>query len=124
MAYCMVATRDSETIRKTRQSAMIVLASARVWQSEGWQVTITDSDGNEFDTSGFAEMFSRTHSWAWEDRSAARPTAGVEPGVEEAVAAPMMDEPDFESAGAWEVADATAWEVESAVADEDELSAA
>ena len=124
MTYSMVATRDNETIRKTRQSAMIVLASARVWQSEGWQVTITDPDGNEFDTSGFAEMFSRKHSWEWEDRSAARPVASVEPNAEEACAAPVVDEPDFESADAWEVADAASWEVEGAVADEDELSAA
>jgi hypothetical protein len=124
MAYSMVATRDNETITKTRESAMIVLASARVWQSEGWQVTITDADGNVFDTSGFADMFSREHCWEWEDRSAAQPVASIEPNIEEAVATPAVDEPDFESSDAWEVADAASWEIEGAAADEDELSTA
>ncbi len=53
MAYKMVAARENQTIRNERTSALITLANARVWASEGWQVTITDADGKEFDPAGF-----------------------------------------------------------------------
>ncbi len=53
MAYKMVAERENQTIRNERTSALITLANARVWASEGWQVTITDADGKEFDPAGF-----------------------------------------------------------------------
>jgi len=64
MAYTMIAERETQKIRKQRESALIVLANAKAMQSEGWQVAITDEDGNtvplaEFETS-LAEKFS---SW-------------------------------------------------------------
>jgi len=46
-----------------------VLANARVWQSEGWQVTITDPDGNEFDAVGFESMLSQKFPWVSESRA-------------------------------------------------------
>ena len=56
MAYMMVAARENQTIRNERTSALITLANARVWASEGWQVTITDADGKEFDPAGFENV--------------------------------------------------------------------
>jgi hypothetical protein len=52
----MVATRENQTIRNQRNSALFVLANARVWASEGWQVTITDADGRQFDAAGFESV--------------------------------------------------------------------
>jgi hypothetical protein len=56
VAYKMVAARENQTIRNERTSALITLANARVWASEGWQVTITDADGKEFDPAGFENV--------------------------------------------------------------------
>lgn len=49
----MVAERDNQRVTKERTSALILVANARVWASEGWQVSITDADGKEFDPAGF-----------------------------------------------------------------------
>jgi hypothetical protein len=54
LAYKMIAERDNETVKIERQSSLVIVAKARVWASEGWQVVITDADGksyapNEFD---------------------------------------------------------------------------
>jgi hypothetical protein len=49
----MVAERDNQRVTKERNSALILLANARVWESEGWQVSITDPDGKAFDPGGF-----------------------------------------------------------------------
>lgn len=62
MAYMMVAERENHTIRKERQSALIVLANARVWESEGWQVTITDATGKEFDPAGFENVLAQANA--------------------------------------------------------------
>jgi hypothetical protein len=51
----MVAERDNQKFRKERTSALIVLANARVWESEGWQVMITDPEGKAFAPAQFAE---------------------------------------------------------------------
>jgi hypothetical protein len=60
VAYKMVAARENQTIRNERTSALITLANARVWASEGWQVTITDADGKEFDPAGFEGVLAET----------------------------------------------------------------
>ena len=44
MAYRIVAERDNETVRMDRMSSLMALAKARVWASEGWQVTIIVRD--------------------------------------------------------------------------------
>ena len=44
MAYNIVAERDNETVRMRRTSSLIALANARVFASEGWDVTIVDDD--------------------------------------------------------------------------------
>ena len=40
MAFEIVAKRDGETVTMQRDSSLIALAKARVWASEGWNVTI------------------------------------------------------------------------------------
>jgi hypothetical protein len=44
MAYNIVAERDNETVRMRRTSSLIAIANARVFASEGWDVTIVDDD--------------------------------------------------------------------------------
>ena len=44
MAFQIVAKRDSETVTMQRDSSLIALAKARVWASEGWNVTIIVRD--------------------------------------------------------------------------------
>ena len=52
MAYNIVAERDNETVRMRRNSSIIALAKARVWASEGWDVTIIDDDKNPLMAAG------------------------------------------------------------------------
>jgi hypothetical protein len=44
----MVAERDGSVVKVERQSALMIVAKARVWVSEGWQVAITDPEGNPY----------------------------------------------------------------------------
>jgi hypothetical protein len=53
MAYRMTAERDTETVKSERTSVIIAVAKARVWASEGWQVTITTDDGKVFAPAAF-----------------------------------------------------------------------
>jgi hypothetical protein len=46
MAFRIVAERENEIVRMDRKSSLIAIAKARVWASEGWQVTIVVEDGN------------------------------------------------------------------------------
>jgi hypothetical protein len=63
VAYTMVAKRDDQKVSKLRNSALIVMASARIWESEGWDITVTDADGKEFDLAGFEETLAQPSSW-------------------------------------------------------------
>ena len=47
MAYRIVAERDNETVRMDRMSSLMAVAKARVWASEGWEVTIIVRDEDE-----------------------------------------------------------------------------
>ncbi|MDB5636118.1 MAG: hypothetical protein JWP51_1026 [Bradyrhizobium sp.] len=40
MRFEIVAEKESETVRMKRNSSLIAIAKARVWASEGWNVTI------------------------------------------------------------------------------------
>jgi len=62
----MVAEREDDIVRKERNSALVVLASARVWASEGWRVTITAADGKEFDPAGFEKLLEQTYSMSFQ----------------------------------------------------------
>jgi hypothetical protein len=44
MTYRIVAERDNETVRMDRMSSLMAIAKARVWASEGWEVTIIVRD--------------------------------------------------------------------------------
>jgi hypothetical protein len=44
MAYRIVAERGNETVRMDRSSSLMAVAKARVWESEGWEVTIIVRD--------------------------------------------------------------------------------
>jgi hypothetical protein len=63
MAYTMIAERNNQKVRKQRESALIVLANARVMQSEGWQVTIVDEDGSDFEPRAFEASLAKRFSW-------------------------------------------------------------
>jgi hypothetical protein len=47
MTYRIVAERENETVRMDRASSLMAIAKARVWASEGWDVTIIVGDENE-----------------------------------------------------------------------------
>jgi hypothetical protein len=47
MAFEIVAKRDTETVTMQRNSSLIALAKARVWASEGWNVTIVVRDESQ-----------------------------------------------------------------------------
>jgi hypothetical protein len=53
----MVAERDNETVQIERDSALVVVAKARVWASEGWQVEIVDANGKIFASADFDSLF-------------------------------------------------------------------
>jgi hypothetical protein len=44
MAYRIVAERGNETVRMDRSSSLMAVTKARVWASEGWEVTIIVCD--------------------------------------------------------------------------------
>jgi hypothetical protein len=46
MAFELVAKRENETVRMKHDSSLIALAKARVWASEGWNVTIVVGEEN------------------------------------------------------------------------------
>ena len=64
MAYTMIAERDNRKVRKQRESALIVLANARVMESEGWKVVILDDEGADLDPTEFeARLAQKFSSW-------------------------------------------------------------
>src|SRR5436190_88580 len=44
MAFMIVAERDTETVRMKTNSSLVAIAKARVWASEGWNVTVVVDD--------------------------------------------------------------------------------
>jgi hypothetical protein len=54
MRFEIVAERESETVRMRRDSSLIAIAKARVWASEGWNVTIVVDEN----AAGISEEFS------------------------------------------------------------------
>jgi hypothetical protein len=44
MRFEIVAQKESETVRMKRDSSLLAIAKARVWASEGWDVTIVVND--------------------------------------------------------------------------------
>ena len=56
MAYRMIAERDNETVKVERTSSIVIVAKARIWASEGWQVVITDADGKSYAVAEFDQL--------------------------------------------------------------------
>jgi hypothetical protein len=56
LSYKMVAERDNETVRFERGSALVVVAKAKVWSSEGWLVEIVDPSGKIFGSADFDDL--------------------------------------------------------------------
>jgi hypothetical protein len=54
MRFEIVAKKESETVRMKRNSSLIAIAKARVWASEGWNVTIVVDEN----AAGLVEEFS------------------------------------------------------------------
>jgi len=71
----MVAERDNQKVTKERTSALILLANARVWASEGWQVVITDADGKQLDPAGFEQWLAPVDASPLQPVNAASPEA-------------------------------------------------
>jgi hypothetical protein len=44
MAFEIIAERAIETVRMKSNSSLITVAKARVWASEGWDVTVVVDD--------------------------------------------------------------------------------
>jgi hypothetical protein len=49
----MIAERENETVKIERKSSLLIVAKARIWASEGWQVVITDPEGKSYAPSEF-----------------------------------------------------------------------
>ena len=58
MAYRIVAERNDETVKMDRSSALVAVAKAKVWASEGWKVTIIVGDEDEFAPANAPRMLS------------------------------------------------------------------
>ena len=56
LAYRMIAERDNETVKVERTSSIVIVAKARIWASEGWQVVITDADGKSYAVAEFDQL--------------------------------------------------------------------
>jgi len=52
----MVAEREGSTVSVERESPLIMVAKARIWASEGWQVVITDADGKSYEPAEFESL--------------------------------------------------------------------
>ena len=61
MRFEIVAEKESETVRMKRNSSLMAIAKARVWASEGWNVTIVVQDEN---APGLVEEFARSLAYA------------------------------------------------------------
>jgi uncharacterized protein YjbI with pentapeptide repeats len=82
MAYTMIAERNHQKVRKQRESALILLANARVMQAEGWHVVILDDSGRDFDPRAFETSLAEKFSW-YEVKPEPVPSPAIEPADEE-----------------------------------------
>jgi hypothetical protein len=52
----MIAERENEKIEIERTSSLVIVAKAKVWASEGWQVVITDGEGKCYSPAEFDRL--------------------------------------------------------------------
>lgn len=57
MAYKIVARKDDTTVRSERNSLLIAAAKARIWAEEGWDVSVTDSEGKKLERAELDDLF-------------------------------------------------------------------
>jgi hypothetical protein len=57
MGYRIVAQKDDTTVRSERNSLLIAAAKARIWIEEGWDVSVTDSEGKKLDRAELDGLF-------------------------------------------------------------------
>ena len=57
MAYKIVAQKDDTTVRSERKSLLIAAAKARIWAEEGWDVSVTDSEGKKLERAELDGLF-------------------------------------------------------------------
>ena len=57
MAYKIVAQKDEVTVRSERSSLLIAAAKARIWAEEGWDVSVTDSEGKKLERAELDLLF-------------------------------------------------------------------
>jgi hypothetical protein len=56
VGYKIVAKRENETVTFEGGSVLVAVAKARVWASEGWQVTVVDGDGRTLVPAEFEQI--------------------------------------------------------------------
>ena len=56
LAYQMIAERENQKVKIERESSLLIVAKARIWASEGWQVVITDAGGKSFAPAEFDRL--------------------------------------------------------------------
>jgi hypothetical protein len=115
----MVAERDNQRVTKQRTSALILLANARVWASEGWQVVITDADGKALDSAGFENWLGPVEASPLQPISAAPLEELQEQNLSAEAELPAED--SEESHQAEETEDARSEELELAEVEPEEL---
>ena len=57
MAYKIIAQKDDTTVRSERKSLLIAAAKARIWAEEGWDVSVTDSEGKKLERAELDLLF-------------------------------------------------------------------
>ncbi|HXI06335.1 MAG: hypothetical protein ACRC1G_06805 [Bradyrhizobium sp.] len=57
MSYRIVAQKDEVTVRSQRNSLLIAAAKARIWAEEGWEVSVTDSEGKKLERAELDQLF-------------------------------------------------------------------
>jgi hypothetical protein len=56
MAFTIHASKDGETVQTVRIGPTVTVAKARELSKSGWQVHITDADGQQYGPDAFDEL--------------------------------------------------------------------
>lgn len=57
LAYRMIAERENERVNIERESRLWIVAKARIWASEGWNVVVTDGEGKSYGPADFEKLW-------------------------------------------------------------------
>ena len=52
----MIAERENEKVKIERTSSLLIVAKARIWASEGWEVVVTDAEGKSYAPAEFDRL--------------------------------------------------------------------